>query len=546
MEYDIKRMAEELIHSADEMKGEWDWYARHIKPRAQEAMHLMRQPAAKRVRQLCSTAASCLNIFANAHMHHIIASGVPWFRYESANWGAVHKFKNWYMNATEVAHDAMARSNFHTEMHEAVLDRGLFGTGCVLTEAGKNGEGVHYRCIPCGTYGFSENSWGEVDTLCRRFEFTAMQAAERFTGRKLPDVVQQALEQPERAVREKFEFWHLVCPRKTFTKGNMTKVPEEMPYLSIYMYAEGNREIVEEGGYPEFPYMVTRFLKWGDMEWGYPPARDVMDEIYSTIKTEKNLDMLSDLAVFPRLFTDAQMQGETDFRAWGRTVIPREVAGMGLPREWGSSGRIDYGKERLERADEKIKATFFIPFLQLFSGVDREMTATEARARQAEQVINCSPTFSRFCSELTPLLGRTFAILYRQGAFATDKGQEPNDLLRVRADGESMDVVSPRVAYLGRINRAIDDAQQQSTDAALNSVAAYVQLTGDTSALDVVDAEKMVRKAFENAGASSDIFRREEEVARIREERAMSQQAAMQLQAAQAANQNAQAMKALM
>lgn len=539
-DFDYKRLAEQLVLSANEMRGEWDWYARHIKPRAKEALAMLEQPAERRARQVCATAAESLDVLANAHMHHIIASGVPWFRFQSPNYAATEKYVNWYANATEVTLDALARSNFHTEMHEAVLDRCLFGTGCLLTEAGKNG-GVQFRCIPCGTYGFAEDEEGRVDALCRSFKFTAWQAAERFGVERLPEDVRRALDKAEDAMSQRFEFWHLVAPRRAFTEGSMSQRPEAMPYISLYFYAAGERPVVEEGGYQEFPFMVTRFLHWGEMVWGYPPARNVIDEIFGSVKTEKNLDFLSDLAVFPRLFMDAQMQGETDFRAGGKTVIPREIAHLNLPREWGSSGRIDYGRERLERADEKIKAAFFIPFLQLFSGVDRQMSATEARARMAEQVIACSPTFSRFCSELTPMLGRVFALLYRQGAFRTNKGSEPQDLLRLRADGESQDLLSPRVAYLGRINRAIDEAQQQSTDAALNSVAAYVQLTGDASALDIVDAEKMVRKAFENAGASSDIFRTRGEVEQLRTKREAAGQAQMALQLAQAQNQQAQA-----
>lgn len=541
-ERNLKELAETLIHAADEMRVEWEWYAKHIKPRAAEALWMLEQPAERRGRTLCSVAATSANICANAHMHHIISSGTPWFRYKTADNGSAEKYLNWYANASEVTHDYLARCNFYTEMHETVLNRVIFGTGCIFTEEGRDG-GLNFRNIPCGTYGFADNEEGQVDTLCRSFKFTAHQAAERFGEDRLPEDVRQALGRGSSAMRDKFEFWHLVTPRRSFHWGSETKERGMMPYLSLYMYGQGEHEILEEGGYAEFPYMVTRFAKWGDILWGYPPARDVLDEIYTSIKTERNMDSLSDLAVYPRLFIDAQMQGETDFRAGGRTVIPREIAGLNLPREWGSAGRIDYGKERLERADEKIKAAFFIPFLQMFSGVDREMTATEARARMSEQVIACSPTFSRFCADMTPMLGRIFALLYRQGAYQTNKGSEPKDLFQLRADGEHTDMRKPRVAYLGRINRAIDDAQQESTDAALNSVSAYVQLTGDTSALDVVDAEKMVRKAFENAGASSDIFRTNEDVQRVRDERAQAAQAQMALQAAQANNQNAQAMR---
>lgn len=534
------KLAETLIRSADDMRTEWNWYASKIKPRAKEALLQINQPAAKRGRSISAVASEALTILVNAHMNHVVAPGLQWFKFKSPNYSAAEKYLNWWNNATEVTLDSFARSNVYTDLHMTVTDRCLFGTGCLLLEPGKI-KGLRARHIPCGTYGFAENDEGRVDTLCRTFKFTAWQAAERFGIANLPDEVRHALNVPEERMSRQFEFWHLVAPRRSFTAGNMTEDTNYMPFVSVYLYAAGSRPVVEEGGYQEFPYFVTRFLKWGDIIWGYPPARPVIDEIFSSIKLEKNLDFLSDLAVFPRIFIDAQMQGEIDFRAGGITVIPREVAHLNLPREWGSQGRIDYGKERIESAEQRIRTAFYMPFLQMFSNVDREMTATEARARMDEQVIACSPTFSLFCDELSTLLERAFCILFRQGAFDTEKGSQPPDLVTLRADGTNTDLKTPRVTYHGRINRAIDTAQKSSTDTAMASAAQYIQVTGDPSALDCINPDKLIRTAFEAAGAPSDIFRNQQEIDAVRAARQQQQEAAMQLQIAQAANQQGQA-----
>lgn len=537
---DYARLAEELIHAGDEMKGEWDWYAARIKPRAREALKHLETPGDARGRAISSVASEAVTILANAHMNHIVAPGIQWFRFKSPDYGAEEMNLNWYANATEVTLDALARSNVYTELHSAVIDRVLFGTGCMLVESGKGG-GLRAHHIPVGTYGFSLSDEGRVDTLARSFKFTAWQAAQRFGESSLPDEVRHALERDEERATRMFEFWHLVAPRRSFHAGNMASAAEDMPFVSVYMYAAGSRPVVEESGYAEFPYFVTRFLKWGDVLWGYPPARPVIDDIISSIKQEKNLDFLSDLAAYPRIFIDASMRGEVDFRAGGITVIPREVAHLNLPREWGSQARVDFAKDRIEAAEARIRSAFYIPFLQMFSGVDREMTATEARARMAEQVVACSPTFSLFCDELSVLLERVFSVLFRQGAYNTQKGSMPQDLVVTMEDGFNTELKSPRVTFHGRINRAIDEAQRSSTDIAMDSAARYVQITGDPAALDCINPDKLMRATFEAAGAPSDIFRSAKEIKLVRDERRAAQDAAVKLQMAQAANQSAQA-----
>ena len=45
-------------------------------------------------------------------------------------------------------------------------------------------------------------------------------------------------------------------------------------FESVYLSLD-DQVIVEEGGYMEFPYLVTRFLKWGSGPYGLAPGRDV-------------------------------------------------------------------------------------------------------------------------------------------------------------------------------------------------------------------------------------------------------------------------------
>lgn len=542
------KLAEVLLDQAEDLKAEWEWLAKRILPRKEDALLRVQEPSKGfPKRRTCAKATASLLVLANAHMSYIVATGQQWFRFECPVLHAKEKSVRWYSNATEVMYDALGRSNFNTVMHETCVDRSLFGTGAMLVEEGREG-GLKFTHIPVGTFGIAENADGEIDTLVRAFYFTAKQAAERWGEDALPQEVSIALDNPHRA-SEKFEFVHLVKPRRTYTAGNARDgvIPEQMPYESVYMYKGADWPVMERGGYMEFPYIVTRFLKWGADVWGYPPGRTVMDEIDGLIKLERNMDFAADLAVLPRLFLDARQEGEVNYRAGGKTYLSPEAVQMNLPREWGTNNRIDYGLERKQVMENAIGQAFYVPFLQIFSTLDgihsgsRQMTAEEVRARQSEQVISCAPTFSLFCTDLQRGLERCFALLFRQGAFEHPDYAIPAELLEYRASGDHS-LNSPRVTYQGKINRAIEQAQQHSTDYAVQTATMYYNLTGgDPATLDDVNIPKMVRKLFENAGVPTECFRKETEIKELQAARAAQAQAQMELQMAQAANQQSQA-----
>lgn len=538
---ELARLARSILDDASEMSAEWEWLAKRIMPRNRDALLRLSTPIADWKREHCETACEALLMLVGAFMSHVTPSGQRWFEFESRNKTA-GKYEAWYRNATEVVLQSLAASNFYSAVQETHLDRCLYGTGCMLCEVDKLGE-LRFTHIPVGTFGLSENTQGNVDTVCRTFSYTARQAVDAWGYDAMPGTIQSAWDDIERRYKEKFEFMHLVTPRKSFTRGNGKPDgdPLRMKYASIYFYNGGGYPIVAESGYPEFPYLASRFLRWGESVWGYPPARKCRDEIEGVIRTERLLDRLGELAAFPRLFIDAEQDGDVDFRAGGTTVIDRTIAGMNLPREWGSQGRYDIGLDRLQRGEDKIRSAFFIPFLQVVSQIDRQMTATEVIARQQEQVLAISPTFAQFVADFNTMLARVFAVLYRSGRMETSKGAKPPDVQRPTADGEDFDIEVPSVAYLGKIAQSVLLTQKQSLDYAIQSVAQYVQMTGDTSALDYVDMGSATKFTFKSMGAPSEVFRSDDEVAQIRAQREQAALAQAALVSAQGQNQAAQA-----
>lgn len=538
-----EQLATEILGTQDLMRSEWEWLAKRILPRTEDVLRGIESPDGEFKREHSSKACEALHTLVGAFMTHVTPSGQKWFDFEdkSIKKSELHKF--WYRNATDVTLDALAESNFYGVIQEAHMDRALFGTSCILCEGLRDG-GLMFKHIPVGTYGIAEDKDGNVNVVCRKFKYTAHQAMQAWGKKKLPTDVLNDYEDERKRYTVEREYWHLVVPRKTYTVGNGNALvnPKKMKFASVYIYGEGHHEVVDEGGYPEFPYLVSRFLKWNGV-WGYPPARKCKDDLESIVRLERLLDKAGEVAVYPRVFIDAEQDGDVDFRAGGQTVIDRNIAGLNLPREWGQNVRIEWALERIEQLQKNVESAFYVPFLQVVTNVDRQMTATEVVARQKEQVIGISPTFSQFVYDFNKFLARIFAELYRQGAFNRIKGTQPSELRVYAPDGVDFSVDLPGVRYKGAISQSVEMAQRQSMDYAMQTAATYVQMTGDATVMDCIDMKKAVKFLFEVSATPTEMFRTDGEVEQLQAQREQEAMAQQQLAQAQAMNQQSQALR---
>lgn len=536
----LARMARSILTEKDTMKPIWDWLSKKIKPRKNDILHQVN--AAEFQREYCTTAAEALRLLTNGFMSHVMPSGETWFQFSHGGAERSEKHELFYQHCNDATYRSLATSRFYAVMHEFHDDRNLFGTGCAYCDWRKEG-GLLFMNIPIGTYGFKRDYEGRVNVLAREFRYTAAQAVQAFGMEAMPEPVRRAYEKEQERYTREFLFCHLVVENDGYSRGNGHRdlKADEMPYISVYFYAGGTWPVVQRGGYEEFPYIVSVYEEWEGV-WGYPPGLQVINEIGGSLLAERHLDELGALAVYPRLFVDAEQQGEVDPRAGGVTVVDRNVAGLNLPREWGTSGRYDVGMERLERADKKIQAAFHTQFLLAVSSVeDRELTATEVVARQREQVLGISGTFKLFAADLDIFLARIFGVLFRHGEFDKVPVPIPNDLI-VR-DGDHASIAKPEVQYLGVVAQSVALAQHQNLMGALRSAAEFVQITGDATAMDAINPAEAVKWLFTSQGAPATVLRSKREIEQVRKLREITAERMAALEQTQAASQAGQALK---
>ncbi len=511
-------------------EGWWDTLRTYVLPsRRSEDDHDVADASSALLRD--TTAVEACQKLASGHMSYITPGNELWFKWGSPDPESGDEAESWYNRCSEIANRELALSNFYTELHECFLDRVGLGTGSLFCGTSRSGR-LLFRHIPCGEFVCAENDEGTVDTYMREFTFTPHQAESQF-GRKALGPRARALLADERNRHEaSLRFLHVVRPRAQRRRSRSDAL--NMPFESLY-YSLDDHCITEEGGYREMPYMVTRFLKWGEGVYGLAPARLVYPDIRQAQFLNRILDMLGEVAAFPRILELANQVGEVDLRAGGRTLINPESASLGYPREWATQGRYDVGMDRLRQKQESINRAFFLPMLDLWGGNRAQMSATEIVARENERVMLFSPSFTLFTCDFRPMMERVFAQLFRMGRFP----QPPSTVLHPDRRGEPV-IESPHVVYQGRIATVMRRIQAEGIARTLQRLQAMGGM--DAALADHVDLDRTFRLAARLDGVPEEMLRPATAVKRLRKKREADAQAAQEA-AQQAAQQAAAALQ---
>lgn len=534
------RVASTLFAESD---GEWRCHVRHVMPQLIGAGELQDLADDGLPRRVCSTARSDVLALASAHSTMIMPRGVNWFALDAGEDPSDNE-RDWMKAAQQAMQKELETGNFYPEGIAMTIDRVAGGTGALLAEADWERRRLVFTHVPVGSFRIRENENHEVDTLVRKFKFSAHQAAEAFGLEALDEELRRAYDCADRRYSELFELWHLTLPRDVAGRGNASwfSAREAMPFASVYINPRSQRVLKEEG-YEEFPYMVTRFLKYGHQVYGESALAPVCDVVEDYIETEEAMKTVAKCAAFPRILATAEQADELDLRAGGITIVKPDAAGQGLPREWASQGRYDAGLRMLEYYKQNIHDALFVSMLQSVSQVDRQMSATEAQLRENEKLMTFSQTFTQYTADFRPLMARVFCLMFRLEKFPPNP---PQRLFRtVGPRGDEAQVLAPGVHYVGKLAKALESGKLEGLMRALQAAVQMWQATQDAAWLDYFKPYECTRFLTDESNVPVECLRSTEEAKHEAQRRLEVQEAQLQAQLAvqqsQAARNEAQA-----
>ena len=187
------------------------------------------------------------------------------------------------------------------------------------------------------------------------------------------------------------------------------------------------------------------------------------EKVLTNKDLEKMMDTMAEVALYPRMLIPASMANDVALGPGGVTVY--NPFNNAKPETWGYEGQYEPGIERLQRREQEIKDAYHYDLFQMFSQLDKQMTAREVAERASEKLVLFSPTFIRMQEEwLQPLLHRVFAIYLKQGRFP----DPPEDVLAM--DAEGVHIRPPRITFTSRIALAIRSLQSNGLMSTLEAL----------------------------------------------------------------------------
>jgi hypothetical protein len=318
--------------------------------------------------------------------------------------------KLWFEEATRLLfkYRYAPEANFASQNQTNFKALGAFGTGCLFPDKLYKYPGIRYRHIHLGELYILENHQGLVDKAYRVFTLTARNAAKQFKNGSLPTKVLDALkENPEK----EFEFIHCVKPNEDQDPGRVDY--RGMDYASYYV-EKSDKHMVQEGGFPTFPYAISRYDQAPGEIYGRSPAMDALPAMKTLNEQKKAFLEQGHRALRPILLTHDDGILDTASMRPGSNVAGGVTADGRPLVHTLPVGNLAVGKDQMDEERQLINDTFLVTLFQILVETP-QMTATEVMERTREKGILLAPTIGRQQSEyLGPLIEREIDLLMQQ------------------------------------------------------------------------------------------------------------------------------------
>jgi hypothetical protein len=461
-----------------------------------------------------NTGTRALRVLAAGMMSGMTSPARPWFKLatpdeEMMDYAPV---KLWLNGVTELMLSIFQRSNTYRALHSMYEELAVFGTAaCIVTPDYANV--IHHYPLTVGEYCIATDWKGDVTTLYREFQKPVHEVVAEFGYKSCSLTVQNLYD------RGMLDTWvtlvHCIEPRsdRDPTKSDARNMAWRSVYLEI---GNGNQDkFLRESGFRRFPALCPRWATAGGDIYGNSPGMEALGDIkqlqHEQLHKSKGIAQQSD----PALLVPSSLKFRDVERMPGGVNF---YDGVSADNTVKRLVEVDFNLEHLvadiQDVRGRIKGSFYADlFLMLANQTDSRMTATEVAERHEEKLLMLGPVLERLQNELLdPLIEMTFDAIVAAG-IAPPIPQE------LQGHGINVELVS----MLAQAQRAIGT---NSVDRFVSSLGAVAQFKPEV--LDKFDADKWADEYADMLGVTPEIFKSDEDVQAIREQRAQQAQAAQQ------------------
>lgn len=399
-----------------------------------------------------------------------------------------HENRKWLEWMTKVQRRAMYGSfaHFSEATKEADHDWVTFGQAVVEIDTRVDMPSLIFRCGHLRDHAWSENAYGEIDTVYREWKPTARQVLQLFPKTAHQNVRNAAEKEPN----TKISCCRIVLPREAYGGAEYKRTPRA-PFVSVFIDKD-NDVVLEEAPRLWNPFVIPRWQTVSGSQYGWSPCTGPGLADARTLQTVvRTILEAGEKAVDPPLVaTQDVVRSDINIYAGGITWVDSEYderLGEALrPLSQDRSG-LPFGLEIADRLNRVLTEGFFLDKMRLPQDQGK-MTAYEVRKRFEEHIRSASPILTPAEDEYsTRLCERAFEALSAVKAFGPSEEFPPG--LR----GKDI-----RYEFLSPIRELADELKSQKLAETVEMIATVSQI--DPTQKDQVDWDEATRDAMKGKG----------------------------------------------
>ena len=497
----------------------WEAYS-FVKHRLRSQTCVDDCPVKERPHRYSSAATDAFQSFIAGFMGAFMSPTQEWFslRLKSKNYhddvppDYGYEFTDYVRRAVK---DEFDHSNFYSENELASKDSVCGGYSCTLVQNNPKGEICYYQTL------LPWRCWFDMDVIGNWNQFFYIETLNGYQViEKFPDMDKES-KLYKRAFRSGvkgvFQILFAIIERDSPVADKFsTRFKSNMRFASYYISLDTD-EVIEEGGYPEFPVAIHIWSKPGDSHYGRGLVMDVLDEIrkLERVAYENGLALAKinhhAWLVPPGFRESFSNDPESRIEYQSRELIP-------IPLD----DKIDLqgSKDALDAQEAKIRHFFHNELFNFFLQTDKVYTATQVNQVKADALSVLAPVFGTIQSQkIDPQIMMTMTIMARNGRLEMDKayvGEDANYKFEVVLDS----AIAQQLATYTQVN---------SATSTMEMLASMMSL-GISDAKDNVDTDNIMRGYMVGVGAPSNYYVQMVDMLRLREERRIAAQEQLELE----------------
>ena len=511
----------ELKNIFDQIKPDLQDLADYFAPNAVRFIaRNINKPHVKSKKILDSTTFIAVRNFASGMMTGATSPTRRWFKTGIMNRDnkknkMSYAAKLWCSNQAELSRKILYASNFYQLLPEVYEQLGVFLFSCMAME--KDYDNVaNFKVLPIGSYYYSKDGRGVVDTVCRNYMESAKNLVERYGLENCSDAVQQVY---KTRPNDMFEIVHFVEPNREYKEGS--PISAQKKFISVtYEVGNGTTSFLKKAGFDKFPYVVFEASCNGEDAY---PSKGC--GIYALPDAKQLMSMIKELGKAVKKMVSPAYQGSASLKNKRLSDNP------GFFNEDGDNGtgirpihevnpQVLELKNIIAELRENIKSIFYNDlFAMILNTAERGRTATEVNELKEEKLVLLSPLLEQIHTALKQILDWLFYTEMEAGILP----EVPQEL-----EGEEIEI-----EFISTLAQAMKAQNISSMERFITFTANMAQAV-DPVLIKKIKGEKMIDDYADFANIDPNQIAPNEELEALRQQQAEKQAQAEQMQQLQA------------